>query len=75
MSLNFIRSNLTFQVLVAALIKGLDETSVHLEERFGIELVNFSLWVGDSELLFLREPHVSHVVLRQIRQEIRSTKS
>jgi hypothetical protein len=61
--LNFIGSDLTFQVLVAAFLEGLNETSVHLEKCFGIKLVNFSRWVGDSKLLFLREPHVSHVVL------------
>ena len=30
-SLNFIGGNLAFQILVAAFLKGLNETSVHLE--------------------------------------------
>lgn len=61
--------------MVSAFFKSLNETSVHLEQSFGIELVDFSLWIGDSELLFLGEPHVSHVVLREVREEICPAKS
>lgn len=73
--LNFGSGGCAFEVVFRAFLVGFDETLINVKEDFGILLIHFSLTISDSEFFILREEHIFHVVLRQISQEIRSSKS